>query len=95
MILFNEANLCNLLETTLFNGDACSSVSSQALDLTDYCVRHLTHIVSEEEDPNANHEQELSIENKKSWCKEETVCEEIRRHERTTYFQVSSVHVFE
>ena len=46
MVLFNEVNLTNLLETILFSSSACEALGDSAIDLTDYCVRHLTCIMS-------------------------------------------------
>lgn len=48
MILFNEANLLNILETTLFHSSACHSLSDAAVDVTDYCVRQMMQVLSSE-----------------------------------------------
>ena len=40
--MFNEANVCNLLETILFNKSACEALGDAAIDLVDYVIRHLT-----------------------------------------------------
>ena len=45
MVLFNEANMCNLLETTMFSSEACVGLDDSALDLTDYCVRNLSLLI--------------------------------------------------
>ena len=48
MVLFNEVNLTNLLETILYSRSACEALSDCAIDLTDYCVRQLTFLLSGE-----------------------------------------------
>ena len=45
MVLFNEANMCNLLETTMYSNEACVGLNDSALDLTDYCVRNLSLLI--------------------------------------------------
>ena len=45
MVLFNEANMCNILETTLYSNEACVGLDDSALDLTDYCVRNLSLLI--------------------------------------------------
>ena len=45
MVLFNEANMCNLLETTMYSNEACMGLDDSALDLTDYCVRNLSLLI--------------------------------------------------
>ena len=45
MVLFNEANMCNLLEITLYSNEACVALDESALDLTDYCVRNLSLLI--------------------------------------------------
>ena len=45
MVLFNEANMCNLLETTMYSNEACVALDDSALDLTDYCVRNLSLLI--------------------------------------------------
>ena len=55
MVLFNEANMCNLLETTMFSSEACVGLDDSVLDLTDYCVRNLSLLIcSEQEREGAN-----------------------------------------
>ena len=44
MTIFNECNIVNLLETTLFNAAAVESLGDAAVDLADYCVRQMTTI---------------------------------------------------
>ena len=46
MVMFNEANVCNLLETILFNKSACEALGDAAIDLVDYVIRHLTLLCS-------------------------------------------------
>lgn len=46
MTLFHECNLVNLLETVLFSGPACHSLEAAAVDLTDYCVRQVTDLIT-------------------------------------------------
>ncbi len=84
MILFNEANLVNLLETVLFDGEACQSLDEAALDLMDFCARHLAKMICDQEEIN---------EVQESWsaAAEETPRQELERHERTTFFQVSEI----
>ena len=48
MTIFNECNLVNLLETTLFHAAAVESLGDAAVDLADYCVRQMTAITVEE-----------------------------------------------
>ena len=48
MTIFNECNIVNLLETTLFHGAAVESLGDAAVDLADYCVRQMTAITVEE-----------------------------------------------
>ena len=50
MALFNEVNLSNLFETILYSSSACEALSDCSIDLTDYCVRQLTYLMSSEED---------------------------------------------
>jgi hypothetical protein len=50
-------------------------------DLTDYCVRHLAKVLSDQ----AEEQDEDPAMNR---FKEETIAEEIKRHDRTTEFQV-------
>jgi hypothetical protein len=47
MTLFNEANLVNILETALFHGPAAESLGDSAVDISDYCVRQMTKLLSE------------------------------------------------
>jgi hypothetical protein len=48
MVLFNEANVSNLLETTLFGASACEGLEDAAVDLVDYCVGNLSKLFSGE-----------------------------------------------
>ena len=54
MVIFNEANVCNLLETIMFGELACENLEEAAIDLLDYAIRHLTQIASGEIVPNHN-----------------------------------------
>lgn len=47
MTLFNEANLINILETSMFHEAASESLGDAAVDLADYAVRQLTRLASE------------------------------------------------
>ena len=50
MTIFNECNLVNLLETTLFHAASVESLGDAAVDLADYCVRQMTAITVAEDD---------------------------------------------
>ena len=50
MVLFNEANMCNLLETTMYSSEACVGLDDSALDLTDYCVRNLSLLICSDQE---------------------------------------------
>ena len=52
MVIFNEANVCNLLETISFGQSACEGMEESAIDLLDYAIRHLTQVASGEIAPN-------------------------------------------
>ena len=47
MTVFNECNIVNLLETTLFHSAAVESLGDAAVDLADYCVRQMTALTME------------------------------------------------
>ena len=44
--MFNEANICNILETILFGSSACEALDDSVIDLVDYVLRHLTQLCS-------------------------------------------------
>ena len=46
MVLFNEANVCNILDTTLFAQHACEALDETAIDLIDYALRVLSALCS-------------------------------------------------
>ena len=46
MVMFNEANICNILETILFGSSACEALDDSVIDLVDYVLRHLTQLCS-------------------------------------------------
>ena len=46
MVIFNEANVCNILETVMFGQSASENLEEAAIDLLDYAVRHLTQLAS-------------------------------------------------
>eukprot|EP00128_Syssomonas_multiformis_P018226 Colp12_sorted_trinity150504_noHs@13782 len=49
LIVHHEATLLNLLQTVLYNKDACDSLGDTVLDILDYCVRRITklHVIAE------------------------------------------------
>ncbi len=57
MVLFNEVNLSNLLETILYSSSACEALGDSSIDLTDYCVRHLTFLMSDDDSDDAKTEK--------------------------------------
>lgn len=84
MVLFNEANLCNLLETILFHGSTCQSLDERAIDLADYCMRQIHWLLSR--DPNQEpsdlgqlHSTETTLD---------TPLVELERHNNVIRFQV-------
>eukprot|EP00095_Tigriopus_kingsejongensis_P009988 maker-scaffold17_size721972-snap-gene-6.28 protein:Tk09988 transcript:maker-scaffold17_size721972-snap-gene-6.28-mRNA-1 annotation:"zinc finger mynd domain-containing protein 10" len=86
MVLFNEANLCNILETLLFHASACQSLDELAIDLTDYCMRQIQWLLSR--DP------ELEIHQSESHklleqMPDETPLAEIQQHDQVIRFQVA------
>ena len=84
MILFNEASLANLLETVLYGELACESLGDAAIDLIDYCVRSVSHILNHSMTGNQANEA-------KALHNLETPKEELQRHLQTTNFQVSDL----
>ena len=94
MVLFNEANVCNILDTTLFGQDACEALNDSAIDLVDYVIRILTHLCSGEVSaPKSNDFKEALS----SWkpgqdlphFPEESTTDEICRLEQEILFQIA------
>ncbi|KAI0223920.1 Zinc finger MYND domain-containing protein 10 [Lamellibrachia satsuma] len=46
MVLYHEATLVNLLETTLYHQEAAEAGGDAMLDLTDYCYRKVTDLIA-------------------------------------------------
>ena len=82
LVLFNEANLVNLLETCLYGSSACESLDDLAVDLIDYCVRQINCILS--------HGAEDHFLGKSEDLMHEDTKDEILRHQKTIQFQVHS-----
>ncbi|XP_069101042.1 zinc finger MYND domain-containing protein 10-like [Argopecten irradians] len=46
MVLYHEATVATLLETTMFFRESCENAEDQITDLVDYCYRKLTQLVA-------------------------------------------------
>ena len=44
MVIFNEANVANILDTILFARSACEALEDSAIDLLDYAIRTLSQL---------------------------------------------------
>ena len=101
MVLFNEANLVNLLETVLYSSDACCELDDGILDLTDYCVRHLSNLVADIQNPEESKPDSLTAGDLSQQLVDwkpgmelpnlpiEDVLDEIKRHQREISFQIA------
>lgn len=94
MVMFNEANVCNILETILFGSAGCEALEDAAVDLVDYTLRHLTLLCSGQLSPE-NEEKGLK-ESLEGWkpgdelpqLPEESIEAELNRLQREVTFQV-------
>ena len=94
MVLFNEANVCNILDTTLFAQNACEALDDAAIDLTDYVLRRLSELCSGDiAVPKCNDFKEI-LSNWKPGDEvpqypDESTVDEIQRLEQEILFQIS------
>uniref|UniRef100_A0A182N3V6 MYND-type domain-containing protein n=1 Tax=Anopheles dirus TaxID=7168 RepID=A0A182N3V6_9DIPT len=44
-VVYNELNVCSLLETILYHRTSCEAVGSEALDLIDYCAGRIGQLI--------------------------------------------------
>jgi hypothetical protein len=66
IVLYHEATLVNLLETTLFYQETTESAEDSALDLVDYCHRKIVRLITrqqdkDEESDSSNDEEDASV----------------------------------
>ena len=93
MVMFNEANVANILDTTLFAQNACEALDDSAIDLLDYACRVLSQLAGGEiQVPKANDFKE-ALSNWKPGQElpqfpNESIQEEIQRLQQEILFQV-------
>lgn len=97
MVMFNEANVCNILETIMFGPTACEALEEASIDLVDYAVRHLTLLCSGD----IKHKQPPKhVQDLEQWKPgdplpdigpEESVSDELNRLRDEVTFQVRSI----
>ena len=93
MVMFNEANVANILDTTLFAQNACEALDDSAIDLLDYACRVLSQLAGGEiQVPKANDFKE-ALSNWKPGQElpqfpNESIQDEIQRLQQEILFQV-------
>ena len=96
MVLFNEANICNILETILFASSACEALNDSIIDLVDYVLRHLTLLCSGDIKPHKSADGHSLKEQLEHWrpgdklpdVPLESLEEELHRLQEEVTFQV-------
>ncbi|KAK3101721.1 hypothetical protein FSP39_005822 [Pinctada imbricata] len=61
MVLYHEATVVNLLETTMFFRETCEAAEDHIIDLVDYCYRKLTQLIARAENEEDEEEEEFDI----------------------------------
>ena len=94
MVLFNEANVCNILDTTLFAQNACEALDETAIDLIDYALRVLSALCSGDISVPKSNDFKETLSNWKPGDQipqfpEESTVDEIHRLEQEIAFQIS------
>ena len=97
MVLFNEANICNILETIMFGSSACEALDDSVIDLVDYALRHLTLLCSGQIKAHSNAGGQNLKEDLEQWrpgdklpdVPIESLEEELNRLREEVTFQVS------
>ena len=99
MVIFNEANVCNILETVMFGQSASENLEEAAIDLLDYAVRHLTQLASGDISP---HHTTSLASNLTNWSPGqelpaipvESIDDELKRLQDEVAFQVRMQHLW-
>ena len=90
MVIFNEANVVNILETCLFAASACQALDDSVIDLLDYALRHLNLLCSGEINSThfLGHDQGLDKDTIDKWTME-SVLDELKRLRHEVTFQIA------
>ena len=94
MVVFNEANLANILDTTLFAQSAGEALEDSAIDLLDYAIRVLSQLCGGEIQVPKSDDFKEALSNWKPGqdvpqLPDESIEEEIQRLEQEILFQVT------
>ncbi|KAJ8301546.1 hypothetical protein KUTeg_020533 [Tegillarca granosa] len=88
MVLYHEATVINLLETTLFFRETCESAEDSVPDLIDYCYRKLTELVARSAETEDDDEDEEINKEVTSSTFTATNMEDLVKQEKTLNFEI-------
>lgn len=86
MVLFHEATLINLLETTMFFKETCESAENSIPDLIDYCYRKLTQLTARTEDD--EEDDEIDTNEALNNISSASNMEELEKQEKKLNFEI-------
>lgn len=86
MVLFHEATLVNLLETTMFFKETCESAENCIPDLLDYCYRKLTQLTARTQEDIDN--EEIDTKEELTSMTSASNMEELEKQEKKLNFEI-------
>lgn len=88
MVLYHEATVANLLETTLFYREVCEASEDSVLDLVDYCYRKLTQLVARSEESQEDKDEAVDAAQAVSAMANASNMEELEKQDRKLNFEI-------
>ncbi|XP_052260834.1 zinc finger MYND domain-containing protein 10-like isoform X2 [Dreissena polymorpha] len=88
MVLYHEATVINLLETTMFYREVCEATEDNVLDLVDYCYRKLTQLVARNEETEEVKDEAIEVTDSVSAMAHASNIEELEKQDRRLNFEI-------
>ncbi|XP_052781219.1 zinc finger MYND domain-containing protein 10-like [Mya arenaria] len=88
MVLYHEATVINLLETTMFYREVCEAAEDCVLDLVDYCYRKLTQLIARSEESEEEKDEEVDVSQDVSKMVHASNLQELEKQDRKLNFEI-------